>query len=177
MADARVGDWMQTISGRKYWPLDPRPSEVHIEDIAWALSHMCRFTGHVKRFYSVAEHSVLVSLVVPPRHALQALLHDATEAYLVDVARPVKKGLSNYAEIELRNWVAVAERFSISAEMDPSVKYADDAVLMAEKAVLLGPSPDPWAVRIRPADVRIWAHGPRVARWRFMRRFKELTKC
>lgn len=177
MDKPRDGDWMQTIGGRPYWPLDPRPEDVDIEDICWALSHMCRFTGHVKRFYSVAEHSVLVSLIVPREQALQALLHDATEAYLMDVARPVKKGLSNYASIELRNWIAIAERFSVPVKMHPLVKIADDAVLMAGKRALLRPSATPWSILAQPADVRIWAHGPRVARWRFMRRFKELTAC
>ena len=67
---ARKGDWMQTYTGRQFWPIDPRANEVHIEDIAHALSMMCRYNGHCRTFYSVAEHSVLVSQHVPPEHAL-----------------------------------------------------------------------------------------------------------
>ncbi len=76
---ARIGNWLQTYSGIAYWPLDPRPEEVTIEDIAHHLSLICRFGGAVRRFYSVVEYSVLVSRVGPPVYALQCLLHDATE--------------------------------------------------------------------------------------------------
>src|SRR5262245_27549306 len=101
----RIGDWMQTISGRKFWPLDPRPEEVCIEDIGHALSLVCRFGGHCHTFYSVAEHSVRVSLLAEDMAkssahwtdenirmiALSGLLHDAAEAYIGDMVRPLKR--------------------------------------------------------------------------------------
>src|SRR6266700_4788978 len=96
------GDWIQTAMGRKFWPMDPRSGEVFIDDIAHALSMLCRFGGHCIRFYSVAEHSVLLSRVAEPRFKLWALLHDASEAYLADVPRPVKPALVGYKDAEER---------------------------------------------------------------------------
>ena len=87
----RVGDWIQTMSGVIFYPLDPRPEEIRIEDIAHALSHQCRFAGHCREFYSVAEHSVRVSRELPQEFMLWGLLHDASEAYLVDLPRPIKR--------------------------------------------------------------------------------------
>src|SRR4051812_30250690 len=84
----RVGNWMQTFTGRQFWPVDPRADEIAIEDIARALAMTCRFGGHVRFHYSVAQHSFLVSLVCSPEHALWGLLHDASEAYLGDVVWP-----------------------------------------------------------------------------------------
>jgi hypothetical protein len=87
----RRGDWMQTFTGRAFYPLDPRPEDIDPVDIAHALSLICRYGGHSSRFYSVAEHCVLMSHAVAPEHALWALLHDATEAYLGDMIRPLKR--------------------------------------------------------------------------------------
>lgn len=105
------GDWIQTYSGRAFYPLAPYPQDVCIEDIAHALSQLCRFGGHCRRFYSVAEHSVLLSRVVVPEFQLWALLHDASEAYLVDVPRPIKKQLPAYVEAERRVMAAICARF------------------------------------------------------------------
>ena len=78
----RRGDWIQTYLGIQFWPLDPRPEEVMLFDIAHSLSNMCRFTGHCREFYSVAQHSVIVSQNVPREDAAWGLLHDASEAYM-----------------------------------------------------------------------------------------------
>src|ERR1700683_336889 len=88
MADR--GAWIVTFSGRRFYVLDPRPSDVRIEDIAHSLSLQCRFNGHVKNFYSVAQHSVLVSERCDPADALYGLLHDASEAYIGDMSAPLK---------------------------------------------------------------------------------------
>lgn len=82
--------WIQTFTGKKVFPFAMTPDQVCIEDIAHALALKCRFTGHCKRFYSIAEHSVRVSWLVRPEVQLAALLHDAAEAYLPDFARPLK---------------------------------------------------------------------------------------
>lgn len=172
----RAGNWMQTYSGRQFWPIDPRPDEVHLEDIAHALAHACRFAGHCERFYSVAEHSVLVSHLVPRELALVALLHDATEAYVVDIPRPLKPFLAGYKEIELRVWTAIAERFRLPLDMPSEVKAADNAVLLAEAEQIMKPHPAPWSVPGKPAKVKISCWNPIEADIRFRARFRELTK-
>jgi hypothetical protein len=99
----RTGDFMQTYTGRQYWPMDPRPHEVYIEDIAHSLSLQCRYAGHCIKFYSVAEHSVLIARHLAatraPEVAFAGLLHDAPEAYCVDIPRPLKPYLTNYKAI------------------------------------------------------------------------------
>lgn len=172
----RKGDWMQTASGKMFWPLDPRPNEVHIEDIAHALGNMCRYGGMCDYHYSVAQHSVYVSYEVPPEHALVGLLHDATEAYCVDVPRPIKRYLAGYNAIETRLWECVAERFGLPREMPECIHLADNAVLLAEKAQIMRPSPAPWSVPGEPARIRISQWSPGQARDAFLRRFQELTR-
>lgn len=153
---ARRGDWMATFTGQRYYPGDPRPEDVRVEDIAHGLAKTCRFGGQCAGFYSVAEHSVLVSYVVPPEHAWQALFHDAPEAYLCDVPRPLKHLLgAAYADLEELSWLAICDALDIDPEMHPSVKAADLAVLMTEKAQLFDPEGPQWSVGVDPADVRI----------------------
>lgn len=171
----RRGSWMQVYSGRPFWPLDPRPEEVHVEDVAHALAYQCRFAGHViSAPYSVAEHSVRCSWIVPPEHALQALLHDATEAYLVDVPRPLKPYLTNYAEIEARLWTVIAERFGVPVELAAEVKLADEVMLATEKRDLMAPSELPWGPLPEPLAGRIVPWDVEVARGQFLARFAEL---
>ena len=172
---ARLGDFMQTASGRVYWPIDPRSEEVDILDIAHALANLCRFGGHTRRFYSVAEHCVLVSQVVPPADALHGLLHDATEAYCVDVPTPVKRHLSGYTDIEHRNWRAICERFKLDPTMPDSVHAADTAVLLAEKDALM-PFGVAWGISGSPAAVHVQGLSPLSARAAFMRRWRELAQ-
>ena len=89
----RKGPWIATHAGRRFYFEAPHPDDVDITDVAHALSNLCRFTGHVNRFYSVAEHSINVSLLVPPEDALQGLLHDAHEAYIGDCSSPLKRAI------------------------------------------------------------------------------------
>lgn len=173
--EQRSGNWMQTYSGVQFWPLDPHHSEIKIVDIAHALSNMCRYAGHCREFYSVAEHSVLVSHIVPPADALAGLLHDATEAYLVDVPRPIKGYLGGYHEFEHRLWVSVAEAFDLPVELPDSVKIADNAILLAEAEQIMGPKPAPWNVPGEPADVVIECLPPREASDLFLKRFCQLV--
>ena len=134
----RQGDWLQTYTGRQFWPMDPRPDEIHIEDVAHSLAMQCRYAGHCQRFYSVAEHSVLLARWVSRETfdnglALWALLHDASEAYLVDVPRPVKPFLRGYDVAEARVMLAVCERFGLPLAMPEIVHDADSRILVDEK--------------------------------------------
>lgn len=174
--ECRIGDWMQTATGKQFWPIDPRAEEVDILDIAAALSKQCRYGGHCKWTYSVAQHSVYVSHQVPGEHALTALLHDATEAYCVDVPRPLKAFLAGYAAIEARLWAVIAERFGLPEQMPACVHEADNAVLLAEKAQVMLPSPVPWDVKGEPAPIRIAYWTQDQAREAFLSRFALLVK-
>lgn len=171
----RVGDWMQTPNGRMFWPMDPRPEEVFVDDIAEALAKQCRFGGCCNFPYSVAQHSVHVSYQVPEEHAFAALMHDATEAYCVDVPRPIKRYLAGYQDIEHRIWRAVAARFGLPLELPECVHVADNAVLLAEKAQIMLPSPAPWSVPGEPADIVIVPMSWETAAENFLQRFRELS--
>lgn len=131
----RAGDFMQTYTGRQFWPMDPRDFEVDINDIAHSLSMQCRYAGHVDRFYSVAEHSVLLAEWVNQYDSdatLWALMHDASEAYLVDVPRPVKPFLTGYKAAESKVMAAICNRFNLPLRMPEIVHEADNRIIADE---------------------------------------------
>lgn len=169
-----ISDFIQTYTGRKFFPMQPCAEDVNIHDIAHALSNLCRYAGHCEYFYSVAQHSYFVSFEVPKEHALTALMHDATEAYCVDVPRPLKKYLTNYAEIEHGIWQAVATRYGLPIIMPECVHWADNAVLLAEKEQIMKESA-PWSISGDPARILIQKWTPQFAEEMFLQRFKELT--
>lgn len=171
---ARRGDWLQTYTGRAFWPLDPRVEDFDIEDIAHALAHVCRFSGHCRSFYSVAEHSVWVSRIVPPAYALAGLLHDGAEAYMADIARPLKPSLTNFKALETAIEARLAEAFGVEYPWPLAVKVADDAMLAAEAAQLMGTPPRPWALPQPAAGVRVLGLSPAVAKAVFLDRFDDL---
>lgn len=122
---------------------DPQPEMIHIEDIARSLSMQCRFGGHVKRFYSVAEHALLVSRlaaeVAGPEEAFAALHHDSTEAYLLDVPRPAKPRFgTKYSALTRVIDEAIGARFGIDPDLfhHDIVKAADEQALAIEATVL-----------------------------------------
>lgn len=171
----RNGDWMQTFSGRQFWPIDPRANEVDIEDVAHALSLMCRYNGHCSRFYSVAEHSVLVSRAVPPEDALWGLLHDASEAYIADIVRPAKRFIAGYKPVEARIMAAVCERFGLPVEQPDSVSRADSAILADEAAQIMGPHPVPWDLPNAPLGVAVIGLSPAEAEANFLSEYERIV--
>lgn len=165
-----------TYTGRTIEPLHPDPAQISIEDIAHALSNVCRFTGHVRKFYSVAQHSVLCSLIVPQHLSFTALLHDASEAYLSDVARPIKSQ-SEFGDVyklfEHRLERAIAQRFAITYPYPAEIKWADEVLLRTEQRDLM-----PNTLRF-PGDDYLWAPIepwlPEEAEAHFLSRFYDLT--
>lgn len=154
--------------------MDPRPDEIHIADIAHALSLLCRFASHTREFYSVAQHSVLASINVDARNAMWALLHDAAEAYVVDVPRPLKRHLPKYETAELRILDAIAQRFSLGS-IPTEITYIDCRLLMTEARDLLRPPPAPWGYAdIEPLDIEIRPWDWKNAEAMFLDRFYDL---
>ena len=177
----RFGSWMQTYTGRQFWPMDPRASEIDIEDIAHSLSMQCRYAGHCEAFYSVAEHSVHVAEWLqaggmPHLVVLQGLLHDAPEAYLVDVPRPVKPFLTGYKAAEEAVWKQVALRFGIPETLSPAVHEADSRILHDERAQNMRPCATDWDLVGEPLyiDLDLWT--PTAAKREFLELFHELTE-
>lgn len=155
MSDPRI----VTKSGRAVNPLDPDPDTILIEDIAHALSNSCRFTGHVSSFYSVAQHSVLVARSLPKEHALWGLLHDASEAYLSDLARPIKQfeGLgATYRRVEKRLMQVIAKKFGLPWPEPKVVKEMDNAVLAAEIHFLM-PAHELFTKQLKDLGMSFWA--------------------
>lgn len=127
--------WILTFTGRKFYPFAPEAKDVLFADIEHALSNLCRFGGHTWCFYSVAQHSVIVSLTVPERLGMHALLHDAAEAYCGDVVRPLKRGLLDFEGVEAGIKAAIDQAFGLRALTlyeKQTVKDADNAALEAE---------------------------------------------
>lgn len=179
MADIRLGPWIQTYTGKVFYPLDPRPEDIDIRDIAHALALVNRFGGHSRVPLSVAQHSVIVSQFVPKEHALAGLLHDAAEAYLGDVPRPLKRETyfgRGYMVTEAVVWRAIAARFGVPEELDDSIKLADSRALATETRDLMGPPPQSWERLPEPLPVSVRVPMPwNIAEVAFIYRFKELT--
>jgi hypothetical protein len=175
------GPWMQTFTGRAFYVLDPRPEDVEPEDIAHGLAFECRYNGQCHEFWSVAQHSICVArearrlAAAPPTRAdrlfLLALLHDADEAYVKDIPRPLKSALPGYREIAEKVRHAINVRFQLLSMIEtcrdllPIIKRADLAVLRSERDTLMAPPPQPWdidEVLVAPALVGIEPRHPAV---------------
>jgi len=159
-------------SGARFYFHDMAANDIHIEDIATALSNICRFGGHCGKFYSVAQHSVMVSHLVPEEHALAALLHDATEAYVGDMVRPLKRQISHYREIEQIVSRLIELEFGIDLH-HPEIKNADNRALYAEAMHFFG-SVEDWKLDGYECLYHIDPFSPDEARELFMGRFLEL---
>lgn len=147
------------------------------QDIAQALSRICRFGGHTRQFYSVAQHCVLASWFVPQEDALAALLHDAPEAYIGDMITPLKALLPGYRAIEQRLWMAIAKRFGIDPVLPESVKRVDLQLMATERRDLLPESSQAWpcleGIEPLPYAIEPWSSDVAACAWQ--RRLSELT--
>lgn len=163
-------------SGNYFNFLKPEESKFNIFDVAHALSNICRFNGHCNRFYSVAQHSVLVSRNVPPEFALQGLLHDATEAFIGDVTKPLKALLPDFQELERRIESAVFKRFNLPDKLAQVIKEVDLMALLTEQRDLMDNN-DEWPCLhgIQPFKYEIIPLGPSLAYNEFIRRWSEIT--
>lgn len=132
--------WIQTYSGGQFWPCQPRAEDVRLEDIAHALSLKARYEGHTKRHYSVALHSICCCLHAPDHLRLAALLHDASEAYMPDVARPTKVqwgAVVKDTEALLHQAVYDAFGLGYMLPLDPQIKVIDNRMLVTERRDLM----------------------------------------
>lgn len=170
--------WIETYSGKKFSFLEPKPEDIDIIDIAHSLSMQCRFTGHTVAFYSVAEHSTICSVLVSKEKALEALLHDASEAYLSDIAGPLKPHIKGYKEIEDRLMKVIAEKFNFEWPLSYEVHEADRLQLKTEAQYLLASHGKDWVDAINTGN-RIGripkCFLPPEAKYVFLARFDELT--
>lgn len=169
---------IETASGRAFNFLRPDPESIHIDDIAHALSHLCRFTGHVREFYSVAQHSWIVSYIAPREFALYGLLHDASEAYLGDVSSPLKRLLPDYRGIEKVVQAAIYCRFGLDHVEPQEVREADRIALVTEKRDLLSPDWRLWGdfSDVLPMGRTLAPVSSRAARSMFLDRYNELLE-
>lgn len=172
------GDWFQTYTGKKFYPMSVSTEDIDILDIAHALSLICRYGGHCRKFYSVAEHCVLLSHVVAPEHALPALLHDAAEAYVGDMVRPLKRvdGMHLYRDLdELISW-KIAEKFGIAPRIPDEVKEADLRILHDERGRLFPLDGPEWTSisHLKPLGVYVECWKPAEAEYIYLHRFNEL---
>jgi 5'-deoxynucleotidase YfbR-like HD superfamily hydrolase len=125
--------WITTYSGKQFYPLAPRAADICIEDIAHHLALQCRWSGATRKPLSIAQHSFHVAQLVSPGCRLWALLHDASEAYLLDVARPLKHSMAyaGYRTAEAQLQTVIFQTFGLSGEPPSEVKEADDLLLVA----------------------------------------------
>ena len=141
----RKGDWICTFTGLQVYPLDPRPEEIVIEDIAHALSMQCRFGGHIHFFYSVAQHSIELTRRAPDDLKLEALMHDSAETYLIDIPRPIKKFLPNYKEFEDKLLKVISEKFKFQYPFPEAIHELDDIAVKTEGMQFMIPgATDSW---------------------------------
>lgn len=151
MTTQTIEPWVETSSGTQFWFLNPQQDQINIKDIAWALSHIPRFGGHARKFVSVAEHSIYVSMLVPPALALEGLLHDGEEAYILDMPTPIKQFMPEYKEMGQKILRAIYTKYMLGMPATKAVKDADKAQMQVEANFLLPSRGETWVNRIEGA--------------------------
>lgn len=175
----KTDQWISLLSGGTFNYNRPQDSNVTIDDIASALSNVCRFSGHLPRFYSVAQHLVNTSKIVPEHLAFDALMHDTAEAFTNDLPTPLKWAFPIFKELETNIEAAMAKKFGFNFPYDPAVKQADTEMLILEKIYVKGDNsvwPNYEGVKVdhlvHLVDLDSWQ--PRRAKREFLERFEEL---
>lgn len=156
---------IRTVSGRYVNVFDADPDTIVIEDIAHALAHLPRFGGHLPDFFSVAQHSVMCMIEAPANLKLEALMHDASEAYLLDLPRPIKREIPHYRIIEDKLMLIIADKFGFRYPLDPVVKEIDQFQLEKE-----------WHNLMLARTGKIVCLSPTMAKQSFLRHFRALTR-
>ena len=180
LKDPEIGT-METYTGIYVNPLDLKPSDIRIEDIAHHLSLICRFGGACDSFYSVAEHCVNISYILSNAHlSIYGLLDDASEAYTGDVIRPIKYQLYNvFSQIEERAYKAILEAMDLrqpDRATTEAIKRADNEMLATEAAQLMKSKGNGWNGLPEPSNLKLDCYTPKVAESRFLDRFYYLRK-
>jgi hypothetical protein len=168
---------INTFTGKRFNILDPQPDQIDIRDIAAHLSKLCRFTGSIRFHYSVAQHSYYASMFCQPGYELACLLHDAAEAYMNDLSRPIKHvpEMIWYREQEHKVWSVLADVFGLPDPLPPHVKEIDNRLVCTEGWQLQPhPNPDHWSFAEHlPLAIEEWT--PRIAEQMFLQRYYHLT--
>lgn len=167
MENLLTPDCIRTFTGVYVNVFEPTIDMIDIEDIAHALSNQPRFGGHLPEFYSVSQHSVACSWAADSEDKLVALLHDASEAYLIDIPSPIKAGLCNYKEIEHNLMLLIAEKFDFEYPLNPEIKKIDRHMLQAEwDNLMLG----------MEVPVDLTCKSPKEAKKEFLETYENLIK-
>lgn len=169
------GPTILTADGAYFDYLAPDPDVVTLNAVARGLANTCRFGGQCTRFYSVAEHSIYVSRIVPPEFALQGLFHDAAEAFIVDMPKPLKEILADYKVVEDRVEAVIFPKLGLPAKLDALVKRADTVMLATEQVQLMANRDRwKWTDKIKPLDLKLQLFSPEAAYFAFTERAYEL---
>lgn len=172
--------WICTHTGGRFDIFDPKPEAVRIEDIAHALAMNCRYNGHTDHFFSVAEHCIVASMFCDPEFALEVLLHDAAEAYLSDIPKPIKMRwpeFSAHEDVVLR---VIFEGLGVTwpdLDVHAHIKYVDLRMLATEKPQVLPRAQDDWDILegVYPYPHTFAFLEPRHAAGAFLNHFNKLS--
>ena len=181
-SDEITAPWIYTYSGQKVNLLEPDPNTIRVEDIAHALANIGRWGGHTSFYWSVAQHSVLVSRYCDPKDAKAGLFHDAAEAYLGDICRPLKRSpvFREYREVYRQMERIILFKFCGVTELPESVIEADERILATEMRLLMrrweaGHAEDAWLGSGEPLDITIEPENPMQSRQGFLQRYWRLA--
>lgn len=164
-----------TVTGKRFDLHEPDSDLIDPRDITHSLAHLCRFNGHTREFYSVAQHSCMVADLVPDEDKLAALLHDATEAYIGDMVQPLKQWMYAYQDVEDWIWDRICTRFGLDQDLPASVRQADLIALATERRDLMPTDPATWdcLVGIEPMAETIRPWSATEARFTFHQRLMD----